>query len=410
MVSGASFAYASQPAISNLGIDGASVGGDPFSPPTEPADAALYTSKIQAYSAIERAIAAEPVTYAGLSSTIAAETSVATSVTIHVKADYFTGIAEKLSAPVSAAVSAATLAGLSVQFDSVKYSTLDLSAVSSGTPFLAPFSTRPRDSKMKVYIDPGDNSVHILLSSVSANLADEVTKLYGDKVKLSVNPASPIQLDSRFNDSAPFYGGDAISLGGGCTSGSAYVDNNSGQSFMITAGHCDGNGVYTYILNTHIFMGFTGHSLENLGTRTSYDAVTISADGGGYAGRVFVGAPSSSSTYGVQASGASPPGGIAYFDGKTTGQIRVSLVGSPYCATLDNGSYVCGLQDVVTSTNQSPSAGGDSGGPVWIYNGNGEITAIGTDTGHYVVNGQNRGVYTRIVEELSDFQGHVITG
>ncbi|HEV8063390.1 MAG TPA: hypothetical protein VGP46_01105, partial [Acidimicrobiales bacterium] len=71
--------------------------------------------------------------------------------------------------------------------------------------------------------------------------ASEVRNAYGDKVETLVDRTSTLD-DNRFNDSAPFNGGDQIVTPSGgettCTSGFGLQDTSTGTNYLLTAGHC----------------------------------------------------------------------------------------------------------------------------------------------------------------------------
>lgn len=193
------------------------------------------------------------------------------------------------SGPVFDAVEEARAADIPVNFDSVRYSASELYAISDNVPNLPAFNAK-HDPKLYVSVNPDENAVDIALSALPTDLVQQVNELYGDKVKLSVSEASPVQPANRINDTSPFYGGGGISIGG-CTSGFGYVDNNTYARLMISAGHCANNNVKVYVDGgIRQYMGITTHNLEFVTGRPARDVLAITS-AAGYLGSVWVGGP-----------------------------------------------------------------------------------------------------------------------
>ncbi len=95
--------------------------------------------------------------------------------------------------------------------------------------------------------------------------------------------------DSRLNDSAPWNGGDVLSMdnGGDCTSGPGVI-NSAGRTFMLTAGHCFIEGtagrtgfVYRVFQKSHFVGGDTNTAAIGMASAersvNGYDAAMIDA-------------------------------------------------------------------------------------------------------------------------------------
>jgi secreted trypsin-like serine protease len=68
-----------------------------------------------------------------------------------------------------------------------------------------------------------------------------------------------------------------------------------------------------------------------------------------------------------------------YLNGSVTGQVLQTLVGLPYCAARVEG-WVCGQQRTTPGVGPpfpSHCQDGDSGGPVFAFDGRGGVTAVG---------------------------------
>jgi hypothetical protein len=184
----------------------------------------------------------------------------------------------------------------------------------------------------------------------------------------------------RFNDYAPWFGGDRIATGNlRCTSG--FAANYNGEPAMLTAAHCGGVGTNFYngprTDGTYHFMGTNVYSNGH----TDIAAMRVAS----YTTTINVGGAEDSGLLSVP-SWASPVNGeYLCQSGSFTGEVCGLVV-------VDTGQYVClswflwwctywqgPLADVINSAgaDQYAVGHGDSGGPVYRRNDNGTGTAVG---------------------------------
>jgi hypothetical protein len=202
----------------------------------------------------------------------------------------------------------------------------------------------------------------------------------------------------RFNDYAPWYGGDRISSStGSCTTGFAATYN--GTPAMLTASHCGGVG-------TNFWNGPTSSSGWNFmgsvnSSNTNTDVATIGVSS--YSLSINVGSNPQVASQLYVGSWASPiVGEYLCQSGSFTGE-RCGL------RVVDTGQYVClsyvlwwctswqgPLADVISIYGSgSPAAGhGDSGGPVYLRTyPNGYAQGIAKGLVHGVLTPNARAAY-----------------
>ena len=124
---------------------------------------------------------------------------------------------------------------------------------------------------------------------------------------------------SRRDDIPPYYGGGGIASGGAiCSSGYA-VQNSVGTRFSVTAGHCFANGATVFTESgAHVYGTVSNRHLPTV----TGDAKDMELIGGqSYAGRVFTGGVTSSTSIPVVAAGTAYVGYTNYcHSGRTTGE------------------------------------------------------------------------------------------
>jgi hypothetical protein len=206
---------------------------------------------------------------------------------------------------------------------------------------------------------------------------------FGDIVKLE--PSSPITKAVRQSDSNPHYGAAGIvGPGGRCTAGYTVTANKSGARKMLTSGHC-GNGAFASNLG-----GSAWGSTENIRTPNP-DAYDFQSIGGqSYNPTIYEGSspwitipgsfPSWSNTNSTRVvKGSSNPGaqtaavtiGGAHYGSKSgyvIDQVNICNGAPP--------SMTCGLNRMFREGGVA-NFEGDSGAPVYIYDVNGQVQAIG---------------------------------
>lgn len=154
------------------------------------------------------------------------------------------------------------------------------------------------------------------------------------------------------------------------------------------------NGGYT--MGTVYFRRFGNNNLDN-----------ELIGGGSYAGKIWVGGALGAGTswLPVHSSANSCNGCYVYEDGAITGQSLVQLSGYPYCDNI-GGATSCDVQDAYAVSGVGCQAG-DSGNPVFAYDGTGGITAVGI---HHSGDGAGYCAYTELPPILSDWVGTITTG
>jgi hypothetical protein len=173
----------------------------------------------------------------------------------------------------------------------------------------------------------------------------------------------------RRDDIPPFWGGGGITSGGAvCSSGYA-VQSSVGTRFMTTAGHCFANGAT--VLTESGANTYGTVSNRRLPTVTG-EAMDMELIGGqSYAGRVFTGGVTSSTSAPVVAAGGAFVGFNNYcHSGRTTGE------NCGHTATSIN-AQVCtqtGCKSpVIAFTGGTMIQGGDSGAPFYAKDSSGGV-------------------------------------
>ncbi|GAB1645507.1 hypothetical protein [Krasilnikovia sp. MM14-A1259] len=185
--------------------------------------------------------------------------------------------------------------------------------------------------------------------------------------QIKVSRAAIRDTFSRRDDVPAFYGGGGITNGSGiCSSGYA-VRNGAGTVFMTTAGHCfaTGSTVWTESFG-RVYGSVSNRHLPTV-TGEAYDAELIG--GQAYAGRIFTGGVTSSTSTRVVAAGTAYVGYNAYCaSGRTTGET------CGHTATSISGQ-VCtqtGCKSpVIVYTGGTLPQGGDSGSPFYAKDASG---------------------------------------
>ena len=198
----------------------------------------------------------------------------------------------------------------------------------------------------------------------------------------------------RNNDTAPFYDGDQITGGQWgllCTGGFAVTGNASGNTFMLTAGHC-GSGQWSTQAQV---MGSTspyGMYWENGSTN---DFQTIGPISGGALGYVWV---SGGGVDPVTGQLLPAVGSDITFDGSVTGEVPGNTVLAVNATDYNvyasgNGTYY-DVYPVVQASNPNGSIicqPGDSGGPVFQRTPSPDMNAVGTIVAYVSIAGEPGG-------------------
>lgn len=226
-------------------------------------------------------------------------------------------------------------------------------------------------------VDYEKDVVDVGVSSIPSGFVDKVTAAFGPAVYLHTQPEAVAA--GRLDDGVPYKGGDRLTgSGSGCTSGFE-AETSSGSRYMISAGHCFPLSTWAYV-NGNANKPFGAISHRNVGGN-SVDAELL--NGKTYASTIWNGSVNTGSVLAVTGSGYSCQGCQINFDGsyagQTLGTVQDSVAFSGTIKEADGTLYKsCCLRDV--KATGTLCVGGDSGGPVFAYNGAGGAIAVGIVT------------------------------
>jgi hypothetical protein len=197
----------------------------------------------------------------------------------------------------------------------------------------------------------------------------------------------------RDNDSVPYYAGDGIydsQLGVYCSSGWSTTGKNTGNSYILSAGHCGWGAMYLAYGSQANIGSVSTQYLDAL-SNDRRDFESIRASGAGY---VWNGGAGSNSLYEVVSPVTPASGSLMAFDGDVSKQHTGNTVGMVNgCVSIVDhiyGTYtVCDAGEAADSnTGAVICQGGDSGGPAYVRQPDGvSVAAAGTivgvtDNGH----------------------------
>ena len=186
-------------------------------------------------------------------------------------------------------------------------------------------------------------------------------------VKLQVNNKGLSDQYNRRDDVPSFYGGGGLLASNALCSAGYTVTNSSGNRWMVTAGHCYAIGTRVNTeSNARYFGTVTNRALASLG-QTGLDMELL--NGGSYAGRIFTGGVTSSSSIPVVAAGSAVVGFNNYcHSGRTTGE----NCGHTAVSTSAQVCTATGCKtNVIAFTGGVLSQGGDSGSPFYAKDSRG---------------------------------------
>jgi len=243
-----------------------------------------------------------------------------------------------------------------------------------------------------------------LVGNARTRLADR----YGSAWVSVANATEPLATTSatRDEDGSPWTPGDGIDLSGidvFCSLGFTTKGNNSGNEFLLTAGHC-GPGTVTDAANGSTIGNVSTQYLSN--GAEDYDFDTIRANG---RPRVWYGPDNTTDYYTVNGQLLPANGSAMTVDGDANaGQHTGNTVTNNEIYGYFNDDnygqlYIGPLVEVSTGA----CIGGDSGGPAYVREGGtGDVDAVGTITG---TNGSDCFVFW-ISTELSAGNVSLVTG
>lgn len=231
------------------------------------------------------------------------------------------------------------------------------------------------------------NTVDVHLAQYSPEAAQRIVDQFGEGVTVAQeSQEQPDEQADRYNDSSPFWGGDALEKVANplqpwkayCTTGANVVGPNGGQ-FMITAGHCFANGDPVYMAGRRI--GTVSQKAYAQGGKVDAELINVSSVGSYiWTNNASQGDGASFTYVSHYKTTIDQSGEYVCFDGANTREVcGVKVDKTGQCVTFTSGHTTCGL----TSTQPlsvAPSRGGDSGGPVYHYV-NGQLVIHGMIVG-----------------------------
>jgi hypothetical protein len=233
------------------------------------------------------------------------------------------------------------------------------------------FSPSAKQYSYASYLDLKSGKV-VLQTDAPESVTDPLTEEFPDAIERRDQTVRDMW--DRRNDVPAFWGGSSIKSGGGvCTSGFT-VQKPWGARFLTTASHCFDHGASVLTTDGNTFVG-TVTERGLLGSPWFWDNRDMELIGGSsYAGRIFVGGTSSTSSKQVVGAGDPVPGFTGYC---TSGQTSGEQCG---ITVQSNDAIVCtgtGCKWPVTSYTGGPANPGDSGAPMYIPGAAGQVFARG---------------------------------
>jgi hypothetical protein len=259
------------------------------------------------------------------------------------------------------------------------------------------------------YVDPATGRV-VLQTDAPADVVAAVTDLTGTASATAaeaaratvVQRATTSDAFNRRDDVAPFYGGGGITNRQFiCSDG--FAIHTGGKVRMVTAGHCFANGTQVLTESTARVEGTV--SKRHLPTVTSDKKDMELLGGQSYAGRIFIGGVTSSTSSPVHGAGAAVVGFNDYcHSGRTTGE---------QCGHTDtsNNAQVCTetgcKQPVISYTGGTVQQGGDSGGTFYVYSGDRQSVFV---RGHVIAGNSTTGYIEPWTVTKNTYSATIVTG
>lgn len=225
----------------------------------------------------------------------------------------------------------------------------------------------------------------------AAVVASVVQKVVGTGFSISPTFEHPLISAGTLNDSPPFRAGDAITggnYGGACTLGFAVKGNNSGNPFLLTAGHCGSGAWYTYPSGSYKVGSVSTNYLNDA---YEDDFSTIAPSYGTPNTGVW---GSGSNVYDIVGPWTPVVGQAIATDGSVTGEVRnntvthINYTEYDIYNSLNNTYYNASYLTIVTASgsNTTNCQGGDSGGPAFQHQSSDfyDVQAVGTIVAYYL--------------------------
>jgi len=254
------------------------------------------------------------------------------------------------------------------------------------------------------YADPTTGNV-VVDTNAPARLVATLTNLRTDdrfaSIKVQSRKEKTTDTYQRRDDIPAYYGGGGLLAPGALCSAGYPVRNSVGTRFMVTAGHCYANGTS---VNTESNLRTVGtvsnRALASLGS----GPVDMELLGGqAYAGRIFTGGVTSSSSIPVVAAGTAFVGYNAYcHSGRTTGEQcghTATSISAQVCTATGCKS------PVIAFTGGTLPQGGDSGGAFYAKDGSGAWIR-----GHVVASSSSTGYVEPWTQVANTYGVSIVTG
>ena len=259
------------------------------------------------------------------------------------------------------------------------------------------------------YVDPATGRV-VLQTDAPADVVASVTDLGGTATTATaqaaratlVQRATTSDAFNRRDDTPPFWGGgDITDRQFLCSDG--FAIHTAGVVRMVTAGHCFANGTTVLTESAARVEGTVGRRHLDSITHDKKDMELIG--GQSYAGRIFTGGVTSTTSRPVHGAGAAVVGFTNYcHSGRTTGE---------RCGHTDqsNNAQVCTStgckQPVIAYTGGVLQQGGDSGGTFYVYSNDGQSVFI---RGHVLAGNNTTGYIEPWAVMQSTYSATIVTG
>lgn len=328
--------------------------------------------QLAALDRVRARVESRPDVYAGITTNGPAD------VTIHVAKG------RQPSADTDALRHEASLEKIAAKVVLAERSTADLKKVMTAIPDNDVLRT-----KLSSYgIDPANNRVDVGVTELTAEVESAARAQFGDAVALRVEKPFDA-VSGRFNDSSPFYAG--IRYGNQRMNACSYgfsVTNAQGARYALTAGHCGSVGETYAAMTSSGGSDGIGEGYTNFGTmqfqRFGGGGVDAGLIGGlDYDGRMWAHGnlyDNSSYSLPVRSVSYSCQGCRVILNGSFSG-LQTGFLNGPgeRCISYRNfgGQISCGQQFVSPTSGATLCQGGDSGGPVFAYDGQGGVIAVG---------------------------------
>lgn len=251
------------------------------------------------------------------------------------------------------------------------------------------------DGAWRSEVDPENGRVVLTVTGLSDASAAELVRRYGtEQVAVRVDPDRPeVDVQSRTNDTSPFYGGARINTPvGGCSNAFSWYSGTT--SYMLTAGHCASSG--GSISTPAMAMGLvTATSRENWHSTAGTQYLTGQSVYRGDIALIHVPSPRSTTARMFR-------GDINSSSSALVGEMwsRRPQSGDQYCTGGTRSGEVCGwtvdaarvdiryssgavVRNAVSSRSKQGwcTRPGDSGGPVYTVRPDGKVAAKGIISG-----------------------------